>query len=167
MGYDVDILLRMSPTMREQAQKQIQEQNNARERKAFTAEIEANTKEAPKRDSKYNAKPTDRISPTGEVIRFSSKKEAAYYSDLLIFEKAGKVRNIKLQWQILLKPSYIDGQTGERFRAINYIADFVFERLEDNGEWKEHIVDTKGKKTKEYIMKRKLCADKGIYIEEA
>lgn len=167
MSYDESILAVMNPKLREQAQKQIQAQNNARERKAFTAEIEANAKESPKRASKYNAKPTDRISPTGEVIRFSSKKEAAYYSDLLIFEKAGKVRNIKLQWQILLKPSYIDGQTGERFRAINYIADFVFERLEENGEWKEHIVDTKGKKTKEYLLKRKLCADKGIYIEEA
>ena len=70
-----------------------------------------------------------------------------------------------LQVQFLLKPAYTDGRTGERFRAINYLADFTHWQMED-GEWKFHIADSKGHITKEYALKKKIMADMGHYIEE-
>ena len=75
------------------------------------------------------------------------------------------VKDIRLQVQFLLKPAYTDGHTGERFRAINYLADFTYWQLE-SGEWEYRIVDVKGRKTKDYILKRKIMADMGHYIEE-
>lgn len=154
----------MPPGMRKLYEQQFAQKERDTETKRRLAEL---TQAAPKRESKYNARPTDRILPNGEVIKFDSKKEAVYYDELKIWESAGRVRDIRLQVQFLLKPAYTDGSTGERFRAINYIADFTFDRMEDDGEWKHHIVDVKGRKTKEYAIKRKLMADMGYRIEEA
>lgn len=119
------------------------------------------------RAGKYNAKPTDRTLPNGAVVRFDSKKEASYFDQLKALEVAGAVRNIRMQVQYLLKGAYTDGSTGERYRAISYLADFTFERMEE-GEWKHHIVDVKsrGTRTREYGMKKKIMADMGLYIEE-
>ena len=121
--------------------------------------------------NKYGNRPTERILPNGACIKFGSKKEAAYYDSLLIQQRMGLVRKIRLQYQFLLKPAYTDGETGERFRAVSYLADFVFERYED-GQWRRVIVDTKGGKrkgtrTSTYAIKRKLMAEMGYIIEEA
>lgn len=120
---------------------------------------------------KYHNLPTERLLPNGECIKFGSKKEAAYYDSLRVQEQAGVVKDIKLQYEFLIKPAYTDGATGERFRAVTYLADFHFKRL-CNGEWKTCVVDTKGggrrgTKTQTYIIKRKLLAEMGIIIEEA
>ena len=123
----------------------------------------------PKR--KYRNTPTERLLPNGEVIKFGSKKEAAYYDSLMVLEKAGTVRNIKLQYQYLLKPAYTDAYTGERFRAISYLADFVFDRLEGET-WRTVVIDTKGggrkgTETKTVSLKRKLLAEPGVILETA
>lgn len=153
----------MPPALRRLYEQQVAQKTQDTEAKRRLDEL---TQAAPKRESKYNAKPTDRILPNGEIIKFDSKKEATYYDELKIWESVGRVKNIRLQVQYLLKPAYTDGMTGERFRAISYLADFTFDRLEDDGEWKRHIVDVKGRKTKEYALKRKLMADMGYHIEE-
>lgn len=124
------------------------------------------TASAPKR--KYNNEPTERLLQNGECIKFGSKKEANYYDRLTTMRAAGLVRKIRLQEEFLLKPAYTDGDTGERFRSVKYLADFTFERLED-GKWIPHIIDTKGgraTKTPTYRLKRKLMAEKGHIIEE-
>lgn len=121
---------------------------------------------APKR--KYNNEPTERLLPNGECIKFGSKKEANYYDQLVTMRAAGLVRKIRLQEEFLIKPAYTDGDTGERFRSVKYLADFTFERLED-GKWVRHIIDTKGgcaTKTPTYRLKRKLMAEQGRIIEE-
>lgn len=155
----------MPPGMRKLYEQQFAQKERDTETKRRIAEL---TQAAPRR-AKYNAKPTDRVLPNGAVIRFDSKKEAVYYDELKIWESAGRVRDIRLQVQFLLKAAYTDGTTGERFRAISYIADFTFDRMEDDGEWKHHIVDVKSRATKtaEYAIKRKLMADMGYRIEEA
>lgn len=120
----------------------------------------------PKR--KYNNEPTDRLLPNGECIKFGSKKEANYYDQLVTMRAAGIVRKIRLQEEFLLKPAYTDGDTGERFQSVKYLADFTFERMED-GKWVRHIIDTKGgraTKTPTYRLKRKLMAEQGHIIEE-
>ena len=155
----------MPPGMRKLYEQQFAQKERDTETKRRLAEL---TQAAPKRESKYNSKPTDRTLPNGTIIKFDSKKEAAYFDQLKALEMAGVVKDIRLQVQFLLKPAYTDGTTGERYRAINYLADFTFYRL-DEGEWKYHIVDTKsrGTKTKEYSLKKKIMADMGYHIEEA
>lgn len=153
--------------MRKLYEQQVGQKVRETEAKRRLSELEQASGEKPKRKNKYNAQPTDRILPNGSVIRFDSKKEAAYYDQLKAQEMAGVVRNIRLQVQFLLKPAYTDGTTGERYRAVSYLADFTFEKIQE-GKWKQHIVDVKGqkKRTPEYVLKKKILADMGHYIEE-
>lgn len=155
----------MPPGMRKLYEQQIGQKLRQTEAQKRLAELTQTAEGKPQRVSKYNAKPTDRVLTDGTVIKFDSKKEAAYYDQLCVHRKLGLVKDIRLQVQFLLKPAYTDGQTGERFRAISYLADFTFYRLED-GEWKYHIVDVKGRKTQEYALKKKIMADQGHHIEE-
>ena len=155
----------LPPGMRKLYEEQIGQKARDTEAKKRLAELTQAAEGQKPKESKYHAKPTDRTLPDGTVIRFDSKREAAYFDQLKVLESAGVVRDIRLQVQFLLKPAYTDGTTGERFRAINYLADFTFYRLED-GKWKYHIADSKGHVTKEYALKKKIMADMGHYIEE-
>ncbi len=52
-------------------------------------------------------------------------------------------------------------------RPVIYKADFVYEVCQPDGTWKWVVEDTKGAKTKEYIIKRKLMLYiHGISIKE-
>lgn len=155
----------MPPGMRKLYEQQIGQKVRQTEAQKRLAELTQAADEKKTPDSKYHAKPTDRILQDGTVIKFDSKKEAAYFDQLKVHEQLGLVKDIRLQVQFLLKPAYTDGSTGERYRAISYLADFTFYRMED-GAWKYHIVDVKGRKTKDYALKRKIMADQGHYIEE-
>lgn len=155
----------MPPGMRKLYEQQIAKKAQTTDAQKRLAELTQEAEGKPKKESKYHAKPTDRTLPDGAVIKFDSKKEAAYYDNLCALRIAGVVKDIRLQVQYLLKPAYTDGQTGERFRAINYLADFTYWQLED-GAWKFHLVDVKGRKTKEYALKKKIMADQGHYVEE-
>ena len=158
----------MPEGMRRLYEKQVGQKIRQTEAQKRLAELTQAADGKPVKESKYHAKPTDRTLPDGPVIKFDSKKEAAYYDQLKVHQQLGIVKDIRCQVQFLLKPAYTDGDTGERYRAINYLADFTFYRLED-GEWKYHIVDTKsrGTKTADYALKKKIMADQGHYIEEA
>lgn len=76
-------------------------------------------------------------------IRFASKREGKRYSELKLLERAGQIRNLELQPKFPLK---INGSL-----ICTYVGDFLY--FEDN---KRVIEDSKGFKTKEYIIKRKL-----------
>lgn len=98
-----------------------------------------------KRKSKYHSRKV-----TLDGITFDSKKEAARYSELRLLERAGAIRNLRRQVKFELIPSQrIDGKVVERPCA--YIADFVYEH---DGE--TIVEDTKGVRTPEYVIKRKL-----------
>lgn len=155
----------MPPGMRKLYEQQIAQKARQTEAQKRLAEL-TQAAEGKPRQSKYNAKPTDRTLPDGTIIKFDSKKEAAYYDQLKALEMAGVVKDIRLQVQFLLKPAYTDGSTGERYRAINYLADFTFDKQDEDGNWCHHIVDVKGRKTPEYNLKKKIMADIGCYIEE-
>ena len=170
-GLHFDSLDDCPPGLRKLLEKQAakEKEKTANVNPTVGKEINVPTTTEPKR--KYHNTPTERLLPNGEVIKFGSKKEAAYYDNLMALEKAGTVRNVKLQYQFLLKPAYTDAYTGERFRAISYLADFVFVRLED-GKWRTVVIDTKGggrkgTETKTFVIKRKLLAEQGIIIETA
>ena len=83
-------------------------------------------------------------------IEFDSRKEAKRYSELKLLERAGEIQDLELQKEYILIPSQkINGKVIER--PVKYIADFVYK---ENG--KTVVEDTKGVRTAEYVIKRKL-----------
>lgn len=115
------------------------------------------------RVQKYHNEPDSR-----GVLHFDSRKEARRYDELLVLLKAGKIRSLRLQQQYTLQESYIDAETGERVRAIRYVADFTYERFTGKT-WERVVEDVKSRATKtaQYEMKKKLLHERyGIRIEE-
>ena len=97
-------------------------------------------------------------------ITFHSKKEKNYYLKLKMLEKAGKIRDLRLQVPFVLIETFkIDDRT---YRKTKYLADFTY--LDDKD--KLHVIDVKSeatRKDKTYQLKKKLLAWKyGIEIEE-
>lgn len=80
-------------------------------------------------------------------IKFDSKKEKDYY---LKIKDDKTISNLQLQVRIELLPKFVDNQ-GNSVRKMEYVADFVYEK--DNI---TYIVDTKGFKTSDYKLKKKL-----------
>lgn len=91
---------------------------------------------------------------------YSSKKEGKRAAELKLLEKAGEIRNLREQVMYVLIPSQLaeDGSCLER--PCKYFADFVYEEKAKftlvKGVWAEVVEDTKGFRTAEYIIKRKL-----------
>ena len=82
-------------------------------------------------------------------IKFDSKKEGYYYIYLKELEKTNKISNLQLQVKYELQPKF--KYNNKTYRAITYIADFVYE---ENG--KTSVIDVKGFKTDVYNLKKKL-----------
>lgn len=96
--------------------------------------------------------------------KFDSEKEGNYYLKLKMLEKAGKIRDLRLQVPfVLLETFKVDDRT---YRKTKYLADFTYFDDKD----KLHVVDVKSeatRKDKTYQLKKKLLAWKyGIEIEE-
>lgn len=121
--------------------------------------------------SKYNS---HKITVDG--IKFDSRKEAQRYRELTLLERAGKISELELQRRYELIPAQYEeyeryGKRGQRLKdgrrcveqAVFYVADFAY--IDEKG---NHIVeDTKGFRTKDYIIKRKLMLwVRGIRIHE-
>lgn len=108
-------------------------------------------------------------------IVFDSKKEAKRYQELSLLEKAGAIQDLQRQVKYVLIPAQYEtierySKTGKRLkdskkcieRECAYYADFVYQQ---NG--KTVVEDTKGMRTTEYIIKRKLMMHvHGIKIAE-
>ena len=106
--------------------------------------------------SKYHARKT-----TIDGIQFDSAKEAKRYVKLRDMEKAGEIEGLRLQVPFEILPSF--ECDGVKYRGMKYIADFVYYR-----DGKQVVEDTKGWKTAEYRMKKKLMAYMNhINIEES
>lgn len=125
--------------------------------------------------SKYRA-----VKTTVDGIRFDSKKEAARYEVLKVMQKSGVIKNLRMQVPFVLIPDQreadvwvpykkpINGEVGRWKpgkvieRRCVYVADFVYEQ-----EGQIVVEDVKGRRTKEYIVKRKLLLHQyGIKIKE-
>lgn len=108
-------------------------------------------------------------------IIFDSRKEARRYQELRLLQRAGVIKNLQRQVKYVLIPAQYEsferyGKNGQKLtpgkklveRECAYVADFVY--VEDG---KTVIEDTKGMKTKDYIIKRKLMLyTHGIRIRE-
>ena len=82
---------------------------------------------------------------------YDSVKEYRRAKELELLEKGGVIKDLKRQVRFEIIPSQRgdDGKVVER--AVTYVADFVY--FEDG---KLVVEDTKGFRTKDYIIKRKL-----------
>ena len=101
--------------------------------------------------------------------RFDSKREAQYWQELKLREKAGEITNLRRQVAFeLLSPS---ADRGFIFVVVaQYVADFVFDQTDPEGQLHQHVQDVKGGKatrTALYQLKKKwLYLQSGIEIEE-
>lgn len=106
---------------------------------------------------------------------FDSKKEASRYLVLKDKLKRGEIDNLRLQVPYELLPALYEEhvvhlKTKDKVvrkcvqRSVTYIADFVYrDRKTDN----DVIEDVKGRKVKEYILKKKMMrALLGLTITE-
>lgn len=95
---------------------------------------------------------------------YSSKNEANRALALRLRQEAGQIRNLREQVSYVLIPRQLNADGGVAERACKYVADFVYEEFPD---WIEIVEDTKGFRTADYIIKRKLMRfTHGIVIKE-
>ena len=117
--------------------------------------------------SKYHAK---KVTVNG--VTYDSKKEMRRHLQLLDMDRAGEITDLQRQVKFVLIPAQREPDTiGSRGgvkkgrlieRECAYVADFVYNQ---NG--KRVVEDTKGVRTKDYIIKRKLMLwVHGIRIKE-
>lgn len=106
-------------------------------------------------------------------IIFDSKKEQQRYTELKHLERIGMINDLRRQVPYELIPTQREAstltKTGKEKKgkvieqAVKYIADFVYKDKDGH----EIVEDTKGKRTAEYIIKRKLMLYvHGIKIQE-
>lgn len=109
---------------------------------------------------------------TIDGITFDSKKEYKRFCELSLLEKAGTITDLQRQVKFLLIPEQrLPDMVGVRGgiykgrvleRKCCYIADFVYQK-----DGKTVVEDTKGYRTSDYIIKRKLMLSVyGIRIKE-
>lgn len=103
------------------------------------------------RASKYHAQRC-----TVHAGRHASLKECRRYGELVLLERAGRIRDLREQVRVPLCDHYD--------KPLVYVADFVYwEPCEDDG-WQEIYEDTKGVLTPVFKIKRHLLADRGITV---
>lgn len=105
-------------------------------------------------------------------IEFDSAKEARRWSELKLLEKAGEISDLRRQVKFVLIESQYEESSEVYQRGKNkgkpkrgkilehecsYVADFVYT---DEKTGKTVVEDTKGFKTKDYIIKRKLLLER-------
>ena len=107
-------------------------------------------------------------------IQFDSQKEAKRWRELSLLERAGAITDLERQVKFVLIPAQYEDvfdfktKTFKHGKCIErecaYIADFAYL---DYTTGRKTVEDTKGFKTKDYIIKRKLMLwVHGIRIKE-
>lgn len=109
--------------------------------------------------NKSNKYSNTKITVDGET--FDSKKEYRRYCELKMLERAKEIKNLQRQVKFLLIPSQyeevIDAKGKPKQKCIErecvYVADFQYQDAKTGN---LVVEDTKGVRTKDYIIKRKL-----------
>lgn len=106
-----------------------------------------------------------------KVNGYASRKEYNRAQQLQLLQRSGAISNLREQVTYTLIPAQYgscgvdsNGRWSLLERACKYVADFVYT---DNSTGQTIVEDTKGVRTKEYIIKRKLMLYlHGIRIKE-
>ncbi len=126
----------------------------AEKQKSGTGKSSSKTLGRAKNKNKYHAE---------KCNGYDSKKEYYRAQQLKLLLKAGLISNLREQVVFLLIPSQTNGE-GIEEKPVKYKADFVYV---DNATGQTVVEDTKGFRTPEYIIKRKLMLQvHGITIKE-
>ena len=108
--------------------------------------------------NKYGAAKTEL-----DGIAFASRKEANRYAELVLMEKAHEITGLERQRKFTLIGAQRDSTGRVIERPCVYIADFVYK--DKTG--REIVEDSKGMKTQQYIIRRKLMLYvHGIEVKE-
>ena len=107
---------------------------------------------------------------SGQV--YDSRKEARRSMELKLLQRAGEIKDLKEQVKYVLIPAQYEtverySKKGERLKdglklvekECSYVADFTYTDVKTGN---TVVEDTKGVRTKEYIIKRKLM----LYVHE-
>lgn len=106
-----------------------------------------------KRKNKYGAKKSG---------GYASTKEHNRANELELMQRAGLISNLREQVKYVLIPTQRDPQGNLLEKECSYYADFVYDK-----DGVTVVEDTKGFRTKEYRLKRKLMLHvHGISIKE-
>lgn len=105
-----------------------------------------------RRPSKYHNQPV-----TLDGLRFDSKRECRRYQELKLLEQAGEISGLDRQVSFDLF-----GANG--VKVGRYVSDFVYL---DRKTMHLIIEDSKGMRTREYILKKKLMQAQGYAIRES
>lgn len=169
----------LPPAYQVQAFRKLAEQERRKKKTSLSPPVDG----AARKEGKYHNEPAERVTESGAVLRFDSRKEARRYDKLAAMERAGMIRDLRMQADFTLQEAYTDSE-GRRVRAIRYRADFTYRRKPngqlpstDMGElwdimemkWPLVVEDVKSRatRTKEYVMKRKMMKERfGIDIQE-
>ena len=141
----------LPPKMRQQALKQIQEDELRKKKSLLLQDIEEEFKE---KRNKLKAEKITLPLPDGTEHTFDSKKEATIYTELRLRQKAGEIKDLRIQvpYELIPKQKLTSGKIE---RSVKYVADFVYE---EDGETK--VVDVKGYRGGAayavFVIKRKL-----------
>lgn len=106
------------------------------------------------------------VKVTVDGITFDSKREAGHYQQLKARQACGEIRDLQLQVRFPLHcPIMLNGQaTGASAVIAHYVADFTWIYA---GSGELTVADSKGKRTRDYLLKRKwMAAEYGIEISE-
>lgn len=102
----------------------------------------------PQKSSKRNKYGNKKVEADG--YKFDSKLEERYYQKLKLDKRLGHIKDFELQPVFELQPKF--KKYNKTIRKIEYKADFKIEHLDGSIE----VVDIKGHKTKDFMLKRKL-----------
>lgn len=108
----------------------------------------------------------NRKATTGDGIKHDSRREAVRWCELNLLQRKGIITGLRRQVKFVLIPTqYGTGLKGKKKlleRECSYLADFVYKENDQLV-----VEDTKGYRTKEYVIKRKLMLYvHGIKIQE-
>jgi len=95
--------------------------------------------------SKYRVAPVAERTIDGHI--FASKREMHRYLELKLLQRAGKIKDLKLQPKFILLPAF------KEHKAITYRPDFIYHDVEAN---KLIVEEVKGFATREYKIKAHL-----------
>lgn len=172
----------LPPKAREQAARKVLESETL----ASGRDIQEAGHYTRERKGKYRNQKAVRIMEDGTEIKFDSQKEARRFDELFFLQKAGQIRDLRLQVDFTLREAYTTKE-GYRVRAIKYRADFTYEEpvealrggwiaepacepdRNDSAAWRLVVEDVKSEatKTRAYEIKKKLMLDQfNIRIRE-
>lgn len=100
-------------------------------------------------------------------ITFDSKREGRHYQQLKLAEKAGKIRDLKLQVGFVIefegRPVLMKSNHYKNGRKLRYVADFVYT---DCSTGLQMIIDSKGERKDVYKIKKALMEHMGYTVTE-